>query len=139
PLAHGAEPLHRVDRRHVELVAAGLHLRLHLAVGHRRDGADLDAGRRGERLEVGGVLGRRVAAAPGGDVERARLRAGALGDEEGGGGDGGLADEEGADERGGAAREEEAAMAVEAEGGFHLTLRSSLSPQGRGWRAKRAG
>src|SRR5262249_14756919 len=115
-LAHRAQPLHRVDRRHVELVAAGLHLRLHLAVGDRRDGANLDAGRRGERLEVGGLLRRHVAAAPGIDVERARLRDGALGDEEG------------PDERGGAALEEDAAMAVETEGGFHRGLPVFLLP-----------
>ena len=63
-------------------IAAGLHLRLDARVGDRRDGADLDAGRSGERLEIGRLLRGGVAAAPRVDVERARLRDGALREQE---------------------------------------------------------
>src|SRR5207244_13541053 len=35
-----AQPLHGIDRCHVEFVAAGLYLGLGLGVGYRRDGAD---------------------------------------------------------------------------------------------------
>src|SRR5207344_1063175 len=59
------QPLHGVDRRHIELVGAALHLRLDLAVRDRRDGADLDACRRGEGFEEGGILSSRIAPAPG--------------------------------------------------------------------------
>ncbi len=69
----GAQPIAGGNRGHVPFVAAALHLRLELGVGHRRHRLDANAGGRGERLEERIVLGRGPAAAPGVDVERARL------------------------------------------------------------------
>jgi hypothetical protein len=42
-----------------------LHLRLDPRIGYWRDGADLDAGQGGERLEIGGLLRGGEAPAPG--------------------------------------------------------------------------
>jgi hypothetical protein len=77
-----AQHQHRVDRGQVEFVVAGLDLRLDARVGHRRHGLDLNAGRCREWLEIRSVLRRRVAASPGVDVKRARLRDRPLGDEQ---------------------------------------------------------
>jgi hypothetical protein len=84
--ALGPEKISLGDRRDVPLVAAALYLSLQLGVGHRSDGAHADACLLGERFEEGGFLRGCPAAAPRVDVDSARLRDRALGDDQRSGG-----------------------------------------------------
>jgi hypothetical protein len=84
--ALGAQELGLGDRGDVPLVVAALHLGLQLGVRHGSDRAHADAGLLGERLEEGGFLRGRPAAAPRVDVDRARLGDGALGNDQRSGG-----------------------------------------------------